>query len=224
MAVDTFRKSLTDKEFSRVTAPSGPQDVVREVERWRSQQSSSKYAKSCANVRNGLARMEKFTGAIDVIAQGSPAPGCLLWGGVKVALTVSIRVHTAKLPHCASLWPDFLHPLSLSSHQGIGSLTSVVPINLTNEEKLVKGVAEEYSKLCAALSQMTDCLPRIELYTEAFLTSNLVQDCVNQFYVSMLKFWTRACKFYSRHRLWNIIRVVWNDFDDEFRGTAARYD
>ena len=88
---------------------------------------------------------------------------------------------------------------------------------LTNEEKLVKGVVEEYSKLCTALSKMTDYLPRIELYTEAFLTSSLVRGCVNQFYSSMLRFWTRACKFYSRHRLWNFVRVIWNDFDDEFR-------
>ena len=88
---------------------------------------------------------------------------------------------------------------------------------MTDEEKLVKGAVEEYSKLCLALTQMTDCLPRIELYTEAFLNSSLIQDCVNQFYVSMLRFWTRACKFYSRHRLWNFVRVAWNDFDDEFR-------
>ena len=89
-ALSTYRKSLTDKEFSNVTAPTGPQDVVREVDRWQLQQSSSRYAKACTSIRNGLARMERFTGAIDMLAQGTPAPGCLLWGGIKVALMVCI--------------------------------------------------------------------------------------------------------------------------------------
>ena len=86
-----------------------------------------------------------------------------------------------------------------------------------NEKKLVKGAVEEYRKLCTALSQIVESLPRIELYTEAFLDSDLVKGSVNHFYVSVLRFWTRACKFYSRHRLWNVVRVVWNDYDDEFR-------
>ena len=77
-------------------------------------------------------------------------------------------------------------------------------------------MVEEYSKLCTALSQMVECLPRIELYTETFLTSDLIRDSVNQFYVSILTFWTRACKFYSRHRLWNFVRVIWNDYEVEF--------
>ena len=89
-AENTLRKSLPDKEFCDLATPSRPQDVVHEVERWQLQQSGSKYAKTCAAVRDGLTRMEKFTGAIDMLAQGTPAPGCLLWGGVKVALTVSL--------------------------------------------------------------------------------------------------------------------------------------
>lgn len=63
---------------------------------------------------------------------------------------------------------------------------------------------------------MVDCLPQIELYTETFLDSDLVRACVNAYYVSTLRFWTRACKFYRRHRLLNFLRVVWNDFDTEF--------
>lgn len=64
---------------------------------------------------------------------------------------------------------------------------------------------------------MTECLPRVELYTETFLHSSLVQDCVSAFYSSVLRFWARACKFYRRHRLWNFVRVVWNDYDAEFK-------
>lgn len=63
---------------------------------------------------------------------------------------------------------------------------------------------------------MIDCLPRVEIYTETFLESGLVQDCVNAFYISVIRFWARACKFYRRHRLWNFLRATWNDFDTEF--------
>ena len=63
---------------------------------------------------------------------------------------------------------------------------------------------------------MVDCLPRIELYTETFLDSDLVRACVSAYYVSILRFWTRACKFYRRHGLLNFIRVIWNDFGAEF--------
>ena len=80
----------------------------------------------------------------------------------------------------------------------------------------MQDAAEEYDKLCQALSRMVDYLPQVELYTETFLDSELVRACVNAYYVSTLRFWTRACKFYRRHRLLNLIRVVWNDFDAEF--------
>ena len=80
----------------------------------------------------------------------------------------------------------------------------------------MQDAAEEYDKLCQALSRMVDCLPHIELYTKTFLDSEIVRACVSAFYISTLRFWTRACKFYRRHRLLNFIRVIWNDFDAEF--------
>ena len=80
----------------------------------------------------------------------------------------------------------------------------------------MQDAAEEYDKLCQALSRMVDCLPQIESYTDTFLDSEMVGACVSAFYISTLRFWTRACKFYRRHRLLNLIRVIWNDFDAEF--------
>lgn len=80
----------------------------------------------------------------------------------------------------------------------------------------MQDAAEEYDKLCQALSRMVDCLPQIELYTETFLDSETVRASVSAFYTSTLRFWTRACKFYRRHKLLNFIRVIWNDFDAEF--------
>ena len=82
--------------------------------------------------------------------------------------------------------------------------------------KIVSAAAEQYEKLCKALLFIVDCFPRIELYSRAFADSDLFQECLSKYYVSILRFWCRACKFYRRHRLWNFLRVVWNDYEAEF--------
>ncbi|KAF6227691.1 hypothetical protein HO173_012021 [Letharia columbiana] len=145
--------------------PTGPEDVVNEIEKWHERHSDSKVA---AGVRGGLVRLQRFSASIDMLAQGTPSPGCLLWGSIKFVLTI------------------------------------------------VQDAAEAYEQLCKALTRMIDCLPRIELYTETFLDSSLVAHCVNAFYVSIIGFWAKACKFYRRRRLWNFLRVIWNDFNTEF--------
>ena len=89
-ALDSYRKSLSDKDFKRIMIPAGPEDVANEIEKWQCRQSASKYARVAAAVRAGVGRMQRFSASIDMLAQGSPAPGCLLWGSIKFVLTVSI--------------------------------------------------------------------------------------------------------------------------------------
>ena len=74
--------------------PAGPEDVANEVEKWQCRQSASRYARVAAAVRAGLGRMERFSASIDMLAQGSPDPGCLLWGSIKFVLTVGIPLHS----------------------------------------------------------------------------------------------------------------------------------
>lgn len=42
-------------------------------------------------------RLQRFTASIDMLAQGSPAPGCLLWGSIKFALTVCVSFPEASV-------------------------------------------------------------------------------------------------------------------------------
>lgn len=149
--------------------PARPEDVLEEIKVWQSRQGKSQYCRLADGVQAGMSQLQKFSRAIDLTAQGTPAPGCLLWGSIVFVLTI------------------------------------------------VQNAAEEYTKLCKTLYRMIECLPRVELYTETFLDSSLVQDSVEAFYSSVLRFWTRACKFYRRRRLWNFVRGVWNDYDVEFR-------
>lgn len=85
-ARDTYRKSLSEKDMKRIMIPTGPEDVVNEIERWQKKHSDSKFA---AGIRAGLARLQRFSASIDMLAQGTPDPGCLLWGSIKFVLTVS---------------------------------------------------------------------------------------------------------------------------------------
>lgn len=67
---------------------------------------------------------------------------------------------------------------------------------------------------------MAEFLPRAELYTEVLSGSAVVQDNIHKLYVSVIRFWERAIKFYKRRRLWNFIRL-WSDFDVEFSALQA---
>ena len=96
-ALNSYRKSLSDKDFKRIMIPAGPQDVANEVERWQCRQSASRYARVAAAVRAGVGRMQRFSASIDMLAQGSPSPGCLLWGSIKFVLTVGISHHSSAL-------------------------------------------------------------------------------------------------------------------------------
>ena len=93
-ALDSYRKSLSDKDFKRIMIPAGPEDIANEVEKWQSRQAASRYARVAAAVRAGVGRLERFSASIDMLAQGSPDPGCLLWGSIKFVLTVGIPVPT----------------------------------------------------------------------------------------------------------------------------------
>lgn len=85
-ARDTYRKSLSEKDMKRIMVPTGPEDVVNDIEKWEQGHSESKLA---AGVRVGLIHLQRFGASIDMLAQGTPSPGCLLWGSIKFVLTVS---------------------------------------------------------------------------------------------------------------------------------------
>lgn len=87
-AGEKYKKSLSKKDLLQVQIPTGPADIVKEIESWHLKVNNSKSTKVATAVGRGLAQLQRFTASIDMLAQGSPAPGCLLWGSIKFALTV----------------------------------------------------------------------------------------------------------------------------------------
>jgi fungal STAND N-terminal Goodbye domain len=87
-ALDTYRKSLTDKDLKQLQVPAGPEDVVASIEKWQMKQKNKTSEKIASAIRAYTGRMQRFNACIDVIAQGTPQPGCLLWGSIRLVLTV----------------------------------------------------------------------------------------------------------------------------------------
>lgn len=56
-AVEEYQKTLSRKEQLQVQTPTGPADVVKEIETWHLKQSKSKSTKLAAAVGGSLARL-----------------------------------------------------------------------------------------------------------------------------------------------------------------------
>lgn len=102
-ARDTYRKSLPDKDFKQIMIPARPDDVLREIETWQSGQVKSRYCRVADSIHTGISRLQKFDRAVDLMAQGTPAPGCLLWGSIIFVLTVSLALSIIDKPLLAIL-------------------------------------------------------------------------------------------------------------------------
>jgi hypothetical protein len=166
-ARETLKKSLPEKDFRWICSLTSPEDILKELELWQVKHAESKRGKVVDQVRDGLARMQSFNRALDLLAQGTPFPGCLVWGSIVFVLT------------------------------------------------MLRHTTEEYDKICRALTRVIEYLPAIEIFTESFSESSLIQGCVGDFYCSLLRFWTKACKAYHRRRLW-IFQKAWSSYDTKF--------
>lgn len=166
-ATESLKKSLPAKDFKRICSLTSPEDILKELEKWQIKRGTSKLSRVVDQVRDGLARMQNFNRALDLLAQGSPSPGCLVWSSIVFVLT------------------------------------------------LLQNATEEYDKICKILIRVIQCLSAIELYTDAFSDSALIQGCVSDFYCSLLRFWTKACKSYHQRRLWKW-KKAWSDYHSRF--------
>lgn len=101
--------------MKRIMIPTGPEDVINEIDKWHKRHSDSKVA---AGVRFGLGQLQRFNASIDMLAQGTPSPGCLLWGSIKFVLTVSCVLICVHLIPCRLL-------LSLTIYEPMKSIPSI---------------------------------------------------------------------------------------------------
>ena len=80
---------------------------------------------------------------------------------------------------------------------------------------IVHQSSEEYDKICRSILAVSESFPIVDMITETFNHSELVCGPVADFYACVLRFWSKALRFYKRRRIFNIFRA-WHDFDSEF--------
>ena len=88
-ALATFEKSLPAKHLQRIQIPTTPGDVVAQVAEWDQRHRKTRSFKVATTFQGCIRNFERFSAAIDQLAQGSPQPACLLWGCIRFVLTVS---------------------------------------------------------------------------------------------------------------------------------------
>ena len=171
-ALNSYRKSLSDKDFKRIMIPARPEDVANEVEKWQCRQSASRYARIATAVRAGVGRMERFSASIDMLAQGSPSPGCLLWGSIKFVLTVGIhfiRSHPQNLEKYLAYWS--LTPAAVRHYKGFLCLSQVF-----YSVNIAYGVLETAYRSCKMLQKnMTSFARRFHVWPIAYLKLNFIR-------------------------------------------------
>lgn len=89
-ALASFRKSIPKKDFEQIQQSTSPQDVVDYIESVQNREQGGNDAKTLRAIKACAHRLQRFSGALDMLAQGASRPGCLVWGSVKFALTVLI--------------------------------------------------------------------------------------------------------------------------------------
>lgn len=153
-ALESYKKSLSKKDFAAITMPTSASDVVATVKDIESQFDSRKSLRILEKIYPNVQRMERFGELLDSVLQFDvTSAGCLVWGSIRYVLMV-VRQH-----------------------------------------------AEQYRKLRDVFVQIAEYLPQLDLFADTFEGSPLVTGAVESVFVSTLKFWVTATKFYRRKRL-----------------------
>ncbi|KAI9749600.1 MAG: hypothetical protein M4579_006811 [Chaenotheca gracillima] len=87
-AMKIYRKWLSQSELERIKLPVGPEDIVKDIQLWEEKQKNGPYSKLSSGVLAFTTTLKSFNGCLDVMAQGTPSPGCLLWASIRFVLQV----------------------------------------------------------------------------------------------------------------------------------------
>lgn len=98
-AVATLKKSVPPKHLEKIQSTTTPADIMAQMKEWEQDHSKTGRATIAKVLETCINRVEKFSTAIDQLAQGSPQPACLLWGCIRFVLLVSDVSHS---PFCVN--------------------------------------------------------------------------------------------------------------------------
>lgn len=86
--IEKFKKSLLFKDFSCICSITNPQNLFKEFEQWQAKQVKNKHSKVLDQVRDGLAQMQNFNRAFDMMIQRISFSNFLVWDNVVFLLII----------------------------------------------------------------------------------------------------------------------------------------
>lgn len=87
-ALAAYKSLVPKKEYQQIQQSTSAQDVVTYVEELQRKKPHSRHAGLLETIGKHIGRLERFSQAVDMLAQGSPSPACLIWGSIKFAIVL----------------------------------------------------------------------------------------------------------------------------------------
>lgn len=88
-ALQQYEKDFSTKSIQKIRESSGPQDVFVFLQERQEKETTSKYYRWLHKERDFFARFEKYQSLLDLLVPGAGGPGSLIWGSIKMVLSVS---------------------------------------------------------------------------------------------------------------------------------------
>lgn len=87
-ALADYKRSVPKKDYQQIQQSTSAQDVVTYVEELQRKEQHRQHASLLEIIGKHIGRFERFSQAVDMLAQGSPSPACLIWGSIKFAIVL----------------------------------------------------------------------------------------------------------------------------------------
>ena len=102
-ALQHHEADFTPEDLVEIKKGSKPEDLLQFIKTLEVEHDKSRLSKLLRSI-GGLGQyFTTYQRALDIISQGLPSPGCLVWGCIRLVLSVSNPI-TVSSEHCSLAW------------------------------------------------------------------------------------------------------------------------
>ena len=87
-AVKECEAKFSPEDLDEVRKSKGPDDILDFIKDVEAKESNSKLSRLMGQIRQFGRSFKAYEHGLDLIAQGTPFPGCIIWGSIRVVLAV----------------------------------------------------------------------------------------------------------------------------------------
>ena len=89
-AVKECEAEFSPEDLEEMKKSTGPDDILDFIEEVQVQEHNSKLSWLTGRVRRFGRSFKAYDHGLDLMAQGTPFPGCLIWGSIRIVVSVSM--------------------------------------------------------------------------------------------------------------------------------------